>query len=118
MLESDTFPHLILRIDFGGGRRLGLGTLKLLEGLAQSQSLSETATTMQISQRRVGELVERLNGLFHEPVIVIDASSPKAVRQVLSQFGQMLLTHLRAIEAETNAAAATHMTIIAASLRE
>jgi molybdenum-dependent DNA-binding transcriptional regulator ModE len=118
MSEHDDFPSLIFRIDFGGGRRLGLGTLMLLEGLARTQSLAEVTRAMAISESRSRELVERLNWLFQEPVILYEASDGHTQRHSLTDFGRTLLDQLRAIDAIVKSAAADQMNVIAGRLRQ
>ena len=92
---------------------MGLGTLILLEGIAESGSITRAARAMDMPDRQARNLVEQLNALFLNPIVLAQASGVEA----LTEFGTLLLDQLRAVDAAVNSAAASHMTTIEAAFR-
>src|SRR5712671_3686647 len=76
------------RVDFGGGRSIGIGKIELLEGIASSGSLSEAARQMRMSYRRAWLLLADLNTSFDQPVARASNGGrpPAACGGVLSGF--------------------------------
>ncbi len=61
---------LHLRLDFGDGRSLGPGKIRLLELIEKTGSISAAGRALEMSYRQAWLLVDELNHMFAEPVIV------------------------------------------------
>src|SRR5215471_8507350 len=61
--------RLTLRLDFGPGRAIGHGKIRLLEAVRDHGSISAAGRSMDMSYRRAWLLIDELNELFEGPVI-------------------------------------------------
>jgi molybdate transport system regulatory protein len=61
--------RLTLRLDFGPGRAIGHGKIRLLEAVRDYGSISAAGRSMGMSYRRAWLLIDELNHIFEEPVI-------------------------------------------------
>jgi molybdate transport system regulatory protein len=61
--------RLTLRLDFGPGRAIGHGKIRLLEAVRDHGSISAAGRSMGMSYRRAWLLVDALNRLFKAPVV-------------------------------------------------
>lgn len=60
---------LHLRIDFGGGRSIGPGKIRLLELINETGSISAAGRALEMSYRQAWLLVDELNRMFDDPVV-------------------------------------------------
>ena len=60
---------LHLRIDFGGERSIGPGTVRLLELFDEPASISVAGLALAMSYRQAWLLVDEMNQMFREPVV-------------------------------------------------
>jgi molybdate transport system regulatory protein len=87
------------RVDFGGGRSIGIGKIELLEGIASSGSLSEAARQMRMSYRRAWLLLADLNASFDQSVARATTGGRGGGGAVLTPFGELLIAGYRKMEA-------------------
>jgi molybdate transport system regulatory protein len=87
------------RVDFGGGRSIGIGKIELLEGIASSGSLSEAARQMRMSYRRAWLLLADLNASFDQAVARASTGGRGGGGAVLTPFGELLIAGYRKMEA-------------------
>ena len=60
---------LHLRIDFGAGRSIGPGKIRLLELINETGSISAAGRALEMSYRQAWLLVDELNRMFAKPVV-------------------------------------------------
>ncbi|MDW4547983.1 LysR family transcriptional regulator [Defluviimonas sp. D31] len=90
-------PGLKLRLVVEGGEWLGPGKADLLEGIAETGSISAAGKRMRMSYKRAWSLVEALNAMFREPLVAASrggaghggAELTDAGRRVLALYRQM-----------------------------
>jgi molybdate transport system regulatory protein len=87
------------RVDFGGGRSIGIGKIELLEGIASGGSLSEAARQMRMSYRRAWLLLADLNASFDQSVARASTGGRGGGGAVLTPFGELLIAGYRKMEA-------------------
>jgi molybdate transport system regulatory protein len=87
------------RVDFGGGRSIGIGKIELLEGIASRGSLSEAARQMRMSYRRAWLLLADLNASFDQSVARATTGGRGGGGAVLTPFGELLIAGYRKMEA-------------------
>ncbi|HTR86171.1 MAG TPA: LysR family transcriptional regulator [Reyranella sp.] len=61
---------LHLRLDFGDGRSLGPGKIRLLELIEETGSISAAGRALEMSYRQAWLLIADLNKMFREPVVI------------------------------------------------
>src|ERR1700722_5145964 len=93
--------RLTLRVDFGSGRALGPGKIRLLEAVAETGSISQAGRKLGMSSRRAWLLVDDMNNCFRDPVIEAQPGGAHGGRATLTAFGQNMVDRYRAIEADT-----------------
>ena len=116
---SQTASKLSLRVDFLDGtpeRRLGPGKIALLEAIAQTGSISAAGRSLGMSYKRAWDLTDALNRLFKTPVVETRSGGSDHGGTVLTQTGQCVLEHYRALEIRAQSAADTHLAALAALL--
>ncbi|MEZ5779997.1 MAG: winged helix-turn-helix domain-containing protein [Paracoccaceae bacterium] len=69
MTKILTDPVLKLRLVVEGGEWLGPGKADLLEGIAETGSISAAGRRMGMSYKRAWGLVEVMNAMFREPLV-------------------------------------------------
>ena len=104
--SDDTSPRLSIRLDLGGGLRIGPGKVRLLEEIGRAGSISGAGRALGMSYRRAWELVEALNTGLGEPVAETAAGGAGGGGARLTPLGEAVVRTYRAIEAEANAGAA------------
>jgi molybdate transport system regulatory protein len=100
---------LTLRLDFGSGRALGPGKIRLLEAIAETGSISQAGRKLGMSYRRAWLLVDDMNNCFRDPVIEAQPGGAHGGGATLTAFGQKLVDRYRAIEADTQVTARKHL---------
>ena len=97
---SDTRPALRLRVVFEGGRRLGPGKADLLELVSETGSISAAGRRMGMSYKRAWTLIEELNAMFRAPLVHSVRGGAKGGGAQLTEMGETILAHYRALERE------------------
>jgi molybdate transport system regulatory protein len=105
--------RLSIRIDLDTGVRIGPGKILLLEEIARTGSISGAGRALRMSYRRAWELVEDLNRNLGSPVVSTAAGGSGGGGASLTPTGQAVVSHYRAIEAATAAAAKQHLAALA-----
>jgi molybdate transport system regulatory protein len=95
------YPRVSFRIEFGPGRRLGPGKVRLLELIAETGSIAAAARAMGMSYRRAWLLIEAANGLAGGPAVETAAGGSGGGGARLTPLGRELVARYRGIEAET-----------------
>jgi molybdate transport system regulatory protein len=106
-------PELKLRLTLRGGEWLGPGKADLLDGIAETGSISAAGKRMKMSYKRAWGLVEVLNSMFHEPLVLSSrggaghggAELTETGREVLRLYRRMQASAAQATEAEIAALA-------------
>jgi molybdate transport system regulatory protein len=102
---------LHLRLDFGGGRSLGPGKIRLLELIRETGSISAAGRALEMSYRQAWLLVDELNRMFAEPVVVAQTGGGGGGGTSVTKTGTAVIRLYRGMErracgassAETNA---------------
>jgi len=103
---TTTSPSLSLRLELGGGLRIGPGKVVLLEAISRTGSISGAGRALKMSYRRAWELVEDLNRGMGTPVVEAVAGGAGGGGARLTRTGEAIIAHYRRIEAETRQIAA------------
>lgn len=101
--------RLSIRLDLSCGARIGPGKVALLEEIGRSGSISAAGRVLHMSYRRAWELVEDLNRSLGCPVINTSAGGAGGGGATLTEAGQSVIEHYRAIETATTATARRHL---------
>lgn len=104
-------PELKLRLTLRGGEWLGPGKADLLEGIAETGSISAAGKRMKMSYKRAWGLVEVLNGMFRQPLVASSRGGAGHGGAELTETGRDVLQLYRRMYA--NAASATETEIAA-----
>src|SRR3981081_2933113 len=99
---SDT--SLTLRVDFGPGRSIGPGKIRLLEAIDRTGSISQAGRTLGMSYRRAWLLIDDMNQCFRDAVVSTQSGGAQGGGAELTPFGQELIATYRAIESQALAA--------------
>jgi len=110
-------PQLSIRIDFDDEGRLGPGKVMLLERIAQEGSISAAGRSMNMSYKRAWELVAEINRSFEAPLVTAQTGGRSGGGASLTERGQELIRHYRAIERKALTATATHLKALQAISR-
>lgn len=113
-----TEPRLRMRIVFGAREMIGPGKAELLERIAQTGSIAAAGREMGMSYKRAWELVGTLNAMFRDPLVVSTRGGPGGGGAILTDSGQLVLTHYRAFEREAAAAGAERLAALRDLLRD
>jgi len=100
---------LTLRVEFDEDRAIGPGKARLLELIQQHRSIAAAGRAMGMSYRRAWLLVDDMNRCFDEPVVHAQHGGRAGGGATLTPFGQTLVEHFRAIEAEATRATQKHL---------
>jgi molybdate transport system regulatory protein len=109
-------PTLSLRVDLGPDKRIGPGKIALLEHIEAAGSISAGARRMGMSYKHAWDLIEELNVMFGTPIVATSAGGPKGGGAQLTKAGRSIIVHYRAIERVAQAAAAKHLSALAAEV--
>ena len=107
--------RLTLRLDFGPGRAIGHGKIRLLEAVRDYGSISAAGRSMGMSYRRAWLLIDELNHIFEEPVIDAKHGGSGGGGAELTPFGHRVVERYRSIEVKAHAAAAVDLDALAAA---
>jgi len=111
-------PIVRFRIDFDRDEAIGPGKIALLERIALTGSLSQSARDLKMSYRRAWELLEAANTAFLQEVALTSRGGRGGGGAQLTQFGRELISSYRAFEKDVQARAARHFLAIAGQARK
>jgi molybdate transport system regulatory protein len=101
---------LRLRLDFGGGRRIGPGKIDLIEAVGRTGSIAAAGREMGMSYRRAWLLVSAVNEMFDEPVVSSHAGGKEGGGAELTPFGRSVVASYRKLETEARVIAKRELT--------
>jgi molybdate transport system regulatory protein len=107
--------RLTLRLDFGPGRAIGHGKIRLLEAVRDYGSISAAGRSMGMSYRRAWLLIDELNHIFEEPAIDAKHGGSGGGGAELTALGHRVVQRYRSIEAKAHVAAAADLDALAAA---
>jgi len=84
---------------FGSEIAMGPGKASLLEAIAESGSISESARRLGMSYRRAWLLVDTMNRCFREPLVESATGGHRGGGARVTEFGRHVLDHYRVLEA-------------------
>jgi molybdate transport system regulatory protein len=96
--KSTDKTSLHLRIDFGGGRSIGPGKIRLLELIDETGSISAAGRTLEMSYRQAWLLVDELNRMFKEPVVSAQTGGGGGGGTVVTEAGNTVVRLYRDME--------------------
>jgi molybdate transport system regulatory protein len=108
--------RLTLRLDFGQGRAIGHGKVRLLEAVRDRGSISAAGRSMGMSYRRAWLLIDELNRLFETPVVETKHGGSAGGGAELTPFGHRVVQHYRSIERKAHKAVAGELATLAAAI--
>lgn len=89
---------LHLRIDFGGGRSIGPGKIRLLELITQTGSISAAGRALAMSYRQAWLLVDELNRMYREPVVIAQTGGGGGGGTIVTETGNDIVRLYRDME--------------------
>ncbi len=98
---------LHLRLDFGGGRSLGPGKIRLLELIDETGSISAAGRVLQMSYRQAWLLVDELNQMFGEPVVSAQTGGGGGGGAIVTEAGNTVVRLYRDLERRARSASAS-----------
>jgi molybdate transport system regulatory protein len=109
--------RLTVRVDFGSGRALGPGKIRLLEAIGKTGSISRAGRMLGMSYRRAWLLVDDLNRCFRDAVVTTKPGGARGGGAALTAFGVDLIEKYRSIEGVATVASGRQLRNLATSLR-
>jgi molybdate transport system regulatory protein len=109
---------LTLRVDFGPGRSIGPGKVRLLEAIDRTGSISQAGRSLGMSYRRAWLLIDDMNRCFRHAVVNAKPGGSQGGGAVLTQFGAELVRDYRAIETAASVVAKKRLRGLEAALRK
>ena len=100
---------LHLRIDFGDGRSLGPGKIRLLELIIETGSISAAGRALAMSYRQAWLLVDELNRMFREPVVIAQTGGGGGGGTVVTGTGSDIVRLYREMERRAQGASTTEI---------
>jgi molybdate transport system regulatory protein len=97
----------VLRIDFPDGEKIGRGKMELLEQIRTTGSISAAGRAMDMSYRKAWLLVSAMNSMFSQLVVDSQRGGAQGGGAVVTEFGEELLGHFRAMEKKIETAIAS-----------
>ena len=110
--------RLTLRVDFGPGRSIGPGKIRLLEAIERTGSISQAGRTLSMSYRRAWLLIDDMNQCFRDAVVSARPGGAQGGGAMLTVFGAELVRDYRAIETAAEVAAKKRLRGLEAALRK
>ena len=110
--------RLTLRVDFGPGRSIGPGKVRLLEAIDRTGSISQAGRSLGMSYRRAWLLIDDMNRCFRHAVVNAKPGGSQGGGAVLTQFGAELVRDYRAFETAAEIAAKKRLRGLEAALRK
>ncbi|THU04551.1 LysR family transcriptional regulator [Lampropedia puyangensis] len=91
---------------------IGPGKVELLEAIASAGSISGAARQLGMSYRRAWLLLEELNTSLTSPAVVTATGGARGGGASLTEVGQAVIAHYRAIEDKASKAAAQDIHVL------
>jgi molybdate transport system regulatory protein len=113
-----TGTRLTLRVDFGPGRSIGPGKIRLLEAIERTGSISQAGRTLGMSYRRAWLLIDDMNQCFRKAVVSARPGGSQGGGAVITEFGAGLIRDYRAIETAAEVAGKRTLRGLEAALRK
>ena len=113
MEDKTRYPRLRLRVLLAPGLWLGPGKADLLEGIAETGSISAAGRQMGMSYKRAWGLVEGLNSMFAEPLVAASRGGAAHGGAGLTPLGAEVLALYRRMESASLAATGAEIDRIA-----
>jgi molybdate transport system regulatory protein len=110
--------RLTLRVDFGPGRSIGPGKIRLLEAIDRTGSISQAGRSLGMSYRRAWLLIDDMNQCFRHAVVSARPGGAQGGGAMLTEFGAGLIRDYRAIETAAEVAAKKRLHGLEAALRK
>ena len=110
--------RLTMRVDFGPGRSIGPGKIRLLEAIERTGSISQAGRTLGMSYRRAWLLIDDMNQCFRHAVVSARPGGSQGGGAVLTEFGAELARDYRAIETAAEGAAKKRLRRLETALRK
>lgn len=114
----ETMPRLSIHIRYDDGGLLGPGEAALLEAIAREGSISAAGRSMNLSCTRAWYLLAEINRAFDESLVAPEIGGRSGGRTALTERGEELIRHYRAIEREARLATAPRLKALQALFRE
>lgn len=108
--------RIVLKLDFGDGRAVGPGKIRLLESIHKYGSIAAAGRALGMSYRRAWLLVDSLNTSFAEPAVATQLGGRGGGGATLTGFGRDLAQTYRGMENDARAAVATRFIALEAAL--
>ena len=118
MAKVETKTGARLRVVLGGDVALGPGKADLLQGVAETGSISAAGRRMGMSYKRAWQLVDTLNGYFTGPLVQAGAGGATGGGARLTPLGEKVLQRYRRMAAATDAAVAADLAALRRALRK
>jgi len=93
-----------LRVMFGTEIAIGPGKAELLDAIADTGSISESARRLGMSYRRAWLLVDTMNRCFREPVVASATGGTGGGGAQVTAFGRRVLASFHAMQARVDRA--------------
>lgn len=116
--NSSPAPRLRIRIIFSDETRLGPGKADLLERIRDTGSIAAAGRTMSMSYKRAWSLVEEMNSAYRTPLVTSTRGGTKGGGARLTEAGEEILEHYRALEDITVDKGAVQIEQIRAMLKD
>ncbi len=107
-----------VRVLFGSAFAIGPGKADLLQGVADTGSISAAARNMGMSYRRAWLLIDTMNRCFREPVVDTATGGAGGGGAQITPFGIKVLAVYRKMEAGAATAVSKHMAAFSGLLRK
>jgi molybdate transport system regulatory protein len=104
VMPDATYPNFRLRIYLTADAMLGPGKADLLQGIAETGSISAAARRMNMSYKRAWYLVDTMNAYFQNPLVVSIKGGRAGGGASLTDTGREVLECYRRIQAKAEAA--------------
>lgn len=108
-----SYPHISLRLSLAPETLLGAGKAALLQGIAETGSISAASRAMDMSYKRAWYLIDTLNGSFAEPLVVSVKGGRTGGGASLTETGRTVLALYRRLENTVRTAAADDLAELA-----
>lgn len=97
---ATSLPTLRVRIDLDTEGRIGPGKIQLLENIQKYGSISAAGRAMEMSYKRVWDLVDEINRVCRQATVDPQTRGKNGGGAVLTPFGIALVARCRKIERE------------------
>ncbi|MDP1751692.1 MAG: LysR family transcriptional regulator [Reyranella sp.] len=114
--KSRDKASLHLRLDFGGGRSLGPGKIRLLELINETGSISAAGRALEMSYRQAWLLVDELNHMFDEPVVSAQTGGGGGGGTIVTEAGNAIVRLYRDLERRARTASSSDIRALARRL--